>query len=126
MNRIMRALSLFIAVSMCFFIVESCNEVTVSPLNLYDSYYPISIGEERIYTVDSIAFDNFNNRIDTFYYRQREVIVDTFRNSQQNLMFLGQIFKEDTAGNIWNNNGTFFIEKSKHINLFYNKNKALL
>lgn len=43
------------------------------------SYLPLSVGEERIYKVDSIAYDDFTGTIDTVVYFLKERIQSEFQ-----------------------------------------------
>lgn len=41
-------------------------------------YFPVNIGHELIYDIDSIVYNDFNNSVDTFTSQRKELIADTF------------------------------------------------
>lgn len=41
-------------------------------------YFPVNVGHQLIYEVDSIVYDDFNGSVDTFTYQCKEIIADTF------------------------------------------------
>lgn len=64
-------------------------------------YYPIAIGKSWTYHIDSIYYsDNLGNiEIDTIRGLYRETIVDTFKNSSDNVIY--RVLKEKLENNIW-------------------------
>lgn len=63
-------------------------------------YYPLSVGNTWTYRIDSIHFDAFAKSIDTFHLFEKQVIVDTFRGDQNQLIYLTDILRStDEKGN---------------------------
>lgn len=87
--------------------VQSCKkDDDETPVALYtgQNYYPDEIGIERTYLVDSIAWDEFTNTIDTFRYYYREVIASHYTdNSGRKTQRIERFLFDSTAGNwvIW-------------------------
>jgi len=63
-------------------------------------YYPLQIGLERLYDVDSIVYDDFTNSVDTDRFQLREVCVDTFHDLEGRIAyrFERSIQRSDTGG----------------------------
>lgn len=66
-------------------------------------YYPLQIGQSRIYAVDSIIFDpaQFGISIDTFSGFFRELIVDTLRSSADELLYRVERYYRKTVDDPW-------------------------
>jgi len=64
-------------------------------------YYPIALGKSWTYQIDSIYYsDNLGNiEIDTVRGLYRETIVDTFKNSSNNIIY--RVLKEKFENNSW-------------------------
>ena len=72
-NRIIILSSLII-----LFVACSKEEASNTPSYDIHNYYPIEIGAEYVYLVDSIYHDDFNDQVDTFQFQLKEVYTDTF------------------------------------------------
>ena len=68
----------------------TCKEEVAAPVLQYRyEYFPLSIGQERLFIVDSILFDPLGNRvqIDSSKTFIRELVVDTFRSASNTLEY---------------------------------------
>ena len=68
----------------------ACNEEVAAPALEYRyEYFPLAIGQERLFIVDSILFDPLGNRvqIDSSKTFIKELVVDTFRNASNGLEY---------------------------------------
>jgi hypothetical protein len=68
----------------------TCKEEVAAPVFQYRyEYFPLSIGQERLFVVDSILFDPLGNRvqIDSSKTFIKELVVDTFRNASNALEY---------------------------------------
>jgi hypothetical protein len=85
----------------------SCNkDEEDSPTSFYTgkNYFPDEVGIDRVYLVDSIAWDEFTNTIDTFSYYYREVIESHYTDiAGRNTQRIERFLYDSTAGNwvIW-------------------------
>ncbi len=71
----------FLKYSLVFLLVSSffsCRKTIREKVAINYSYYPINIGHEITYLVDSIVYDDFTNTIKNFKYKIREVNVSSF------------------------------------------------
>jgi len=86
---------------------QSCKkDEEETPISLYtgQNYYPDETGIERTYLVDSIAWDEFTNTIDTFRYYYREVIESHYTdNAGRKTQRIERFLFDSTAGTwvIW-------------------------
>lgn len=57
------------------FLINSCDtyQKIDEPLQMHRSYYPVDTGNEYTFRVDSIYYDEFNNKIDTFQFVEKWV-----------------------------------------------------
>ena len=72
---------------LCFLsmsLILSCDKEDDSAPSVYTGkdYFPDTDGIERIYLVDSVAWDDFNNTVDTFQYFMKEVIAGHYSDNQ--------------------------------------------
>ena len=65
-------------------VLGACNKQTIQPPSqgLGWDYQPLTKGHYVIYDVDSIIFDDFNKRIDTFRLEMKDEIGDQFVDDQ--------------------------------------------
>ena len=80
-------------------LVLSCNETKeVGPENLGYDYYPIELGQYRIYEVEEINYKLIG--FDTSHYQLRETIIDSIKSEDQT-NYLIRRDKRDTAIDEW-------------------------
>jgi hypothetical protein len=96
---------LFIFV-LALFAVSCSKDDETTPASYYtgQNYFPDDTGIVRIYVVDSVAYDEFTNTVDTFRYYFREVIESHFLdNSGRKTQRIERYLYDSTAGNwiIW-------------------------
>lgn len=92
-------LLLFMGLVLC-----ACKEEVAAPtLQFRYEYFPLIIGQERLYVVDSILFDPLGNRvkIDTTTTYIREIVVDTFRNVQRELEYRIERYERSVSNAPW-------------------------
>ncbi len=65
-------------------------------------FFPLAIGQERIYEVDSIVFDlNAAQRIDSVSFFWKEVVSDTFRDAGEVLWYAIERYRRDADTLPW-------------------------
>lgn len=84
---------------------------TTSNMNFGYTYFPNQVGLTRIYQVDSIFWDDFNNTHDTVSYKLKEVIDSNYLDNQQRITQRISRYKLDSLGNwiiykVWASNRT--------------------
>lgn len=102
------------------FLLLSCKKETSTPLDLgvYTDYYPLNIGNYHTYLVDSIFYDDFNAKSDTFQYQLKEMITDTFFDEEEQLNYrLERFYKYKTKNESfdtipWQLKNVWFITKT--------------
>jgi hypothetical protein len=69
--------SIFLTLTIACF---ACRQEQSESTPRYDihEFYPLQVGAEYTYLVDSIYHDDFNEKIDTFQFQLKEVYTDTF------------------------------------------------
>jgi hypothetical protein len=67
------------------------------------AYFPLFVGMERVYSIDSLAYDNNAGitQIDTFRYVYREVITEKMTNGAGEEQYVVSRFYADTLGGNW-------------------------
>lgn len=64
-------------------LIISCeDDDATSTVDFAYDYQPLSIGQESIFQVDSILYDDFSNTIDTLSFQRREFIASSFTNAE--------------------------------------------
>ncbi len=76
MNMIKTALA--ITVSVVIMMQICCTKKDLPENPYYYDYFPIITGSWIVYDVDSIVYDELNNRVDTFYFRIRETVKEKY------------------------------------------------
>jgi hypothetical protein len=84
--------------------IWGCKEETVvldTPFQY--EYFPLMLGQQRNFIVDSVLFDPQGSRvsIDTTTTFVREVVVDTFRNANKDLEYRIERFERSNAQDNW-------------------------
>lgn len=80
----MKITSTGILIVALFLFMTSCTEKKDEPVEMGYEYWPVNVGDYRIYQVDSIIWDDFYNpvRIDTFSYKVKEVIASEIKDAE--------------------------------------------
>lgn len=73
----------------------ACRQETQEPTPTYNihDYYPMKIGAEYIYLVDSINHNDFTETTDTFQFQLKEVYTDTFSDINGEIAYRIERFK---------------------------------
>lgn len=91
--------------SAAVFVFLSCNKSTIDDfeVELGYRYFPLEIGQSRLYAVDSVIFDPTAqfNRIDTVSGFFREDLVDTLRDNSGALQFRIERYYRREASDPW-------------------------
>lgn len=94
--------------------LAACKEEIAPRTPLYQSYFPIEVGSEWIYEVDSFVYDDFSNSIDTFQFRIKEIVDTTYIDNEGRTTFISYVYKE-IAPDVWE------AYKTHTSNIFRNK-----
>jgi hypothetical protein len=78
---------------------DESSEVNTSILGY--QYQPLSIGQELIYQVDSIAYDDFTGTVDTLSYKLKEVTEEVLLSLEGNKEYLISIYKRSSDTINW-------------------------
>jgi len=57
------------------------------------TYLPLEVGQERIYRIDSISYDDFTGTIDTVIFFERQLIVDTQEDLSGRLNYRTEVYR---------------------------------
>ena len=60
----------------------SCKKENALPEDMGYSYYPVNVGHWVIYDVDSISYNDFTGKIDSFKYQIRELVAGNFEDAE--------------------------------------------
>ncbi len=111
---------LLLIVALC---IGSCSKEEVdteSNLGIYTDYYPLSIGNYHTYLVDSIYYNDFTGKSDTFQFQLKELIADTFYDESNLLNYRLERFHKfkDTSNTsfstiAWSFTDVWFITKTE-------------
>ena len=94
-----RILFLFIALAL----ISCNNEDDVDlPANFQGyTYLPLEIGQERIYQIDSISYDDFTGTVDTVIYFERQLIISSEIDLGGRINYKAEIFRRNADTLDW-------------------------
>ncbi len=100
MNKVFSLIGILLILAMA-----SCKEETEDPVDMGYDYFPVATGFYHIYNVDSIVFDDYNDRVDTFNYKVKMLVEEQFTNDNDIKSFRWKKFvKTDTTNWEFSNN----------------------
>lgn len=73
----------------------------LEPADLNYDYYPLSAGNSWTYKIDSVVYDDFNQRIDTFSFLQKEQIESIWTSTFQDTSYRLQYFQKENDSDLW-------------------------
>ncbi len=104
----MRVLAIIITLSF----ISSCNEkLEVTPGDRGENFYPISIGQYRIYDVEEIIYNI--SSFDTSLYQLRETIFDSIVSPDQTT-YLIRRDKRDMAQDEWESDSVWTVSRTEN------------
>lgn len=65
------------------------------------NFFPLAIGKQITYQVDSVFYDDFNNTVDSSTFHIKEQVTDTFTDNSGNLNFSIWKYRRDNASAPW-------------------------
>lgn len=75
---------------------ENCCEDIVDQPTV-NHYVAVEVGDEKVYRIDSIKYDDFSGTVDTLTHWRRELTVETFRDLENRLNYRQEIYvREDS------------------------------
>jgi hypothetical protein len=111
-----RVTQLFLIPTLLFISVFTSCERQVIPfeeVELGMEYFPTTIGHEIIYDVDSIIYNDFALRTDTFRMQFKDIIVDTFFDNENRLSHKVQRFIRPDDTFPWSELSTHYFTSNK-------------
>lgn len=96
---------------LCVLVLGACNKQTIQPQpnNLGFDFQPLEKGHYVIYDVDSIIFDDFNQRIDTFSLEMKDEIGDSIIDDEGRTSYLVKRSTRYKSTDPWVTNHIFYI-----------------
>lgn len=79
----------------------SCNKSKETYTDESKNYFPLAMGKQVVYEVDSILWNDFTCKTDTHHYEMRRTIADTFRDNASRLCHTIDIEIRDSANMEW-------------------------
>lgn len=76
-------------------------------VNFGYNYLPLEVGEWIEYKVDSTAFDEFNQTVETFNFFQREEVVETYQDLEGRDVFRIELFRKSSQSDAYQIQRTF-------------------
>lgn len=101
-NNFMKFLLLILS-CLCILLV-SCDETEDFVLDTKEAYYPLEIGKYITYSVDSIRYSSSSGGgidVDTSTFQWQEMVVDTFRDGANRLVYEVERMRRDSASQNW-------------------------
>lgn len=94
---------LLLLLLLCFGLFACKEQVAAPALEYRYEYFPLSIGQERLFVVDSILFDPLGNRVqvDSSKTFVRELVVDTSRNASNALEYRIERYERRNSSTPW-------------------------
>ncbi|MBO6515480.1 MAG: hypothetical protein JJ975_02920 [Bacteroidia bacterium] len=101
-----------------------CREVE-QPQPIGKDYFPIAVGNEWVYSIDSIFYDGFNEKRDSFRYYRREVVTEVFESDGGEQRFSADVFfKTDSTD--WKYKSTFTLYKNDYRGVRITNNNQIM
>lgn len=72
----------FISILLIILAVSCKKDKVLPPVDMGYNYFPINIGHWVAYQVDSIVWDDFTQKIDTFHYKIKELVESEFTDAE--------------------------------------------
>lgn len=102
--------------SLLFFLVvwvvflQGCKRqvIPAEDIDLGKEYYNLTVGYDIEYAVDSIIYDDFNQRIDTFSLEFKDAVVDTFTDNEGRLSYRIQRYYRQDSTYAWSEHYNFY------------------
>jgi len=95
----------FLLVFSCLCIIfASCDETEEFIVDTKDAYYPLEIGKYITYSVASIRYSSISGggtNVDTSNFQWREMVVDTFRDGENRLVYEVERMRRANASEDW-------------------------
>lgn len=83
----------------------SCEDEDTEPLSedfFFYQYFPLQVGQEHVYQIDSIIYDDFSGSVDTFRHQRREVVEGTFLDNEAREAYIIGIYRRLDSSFNWN------------------------
>lgn len=100
------ALVLMIGLNACSSEIDQVDDIDAG----YD-YYPLELGREWVYQSDSIIVLRSGTMRDTLISQIREVVVDTLRNLEGNLLYKLDRFIDKSGNGVWKRMNSWYVLK---------------
>ncbi len=81
----MKYLKTGIILLLFFVFFVSCKKETEIPFNMGYKYFPVNTGHWVIYNVDSISYNDFTGKIDSFNYQIKELVESVYTDNSGNV-----------------------------------------
>ncbi len=82
----------------------SCEDEDTEPLSddfFYYQYFPLQLGQEHVFQIDSILYDDFSGSVDTLSHQRREVVERTFIDNENREAFIVGIYQRADSSASW-------------------------
>lgn len=108
---------IFLTIVLAFFMLAGCkkNEVETNSSDLGASYFPLSVGQVKIYSVDSIIYNSLSNTKDSIRSYIKEIITEMDKDSSgfTNYKVLCYTASDTTAS--WKYNSFYYYKKNNYL-----------
>lgn len=103
-----------IAVSVLYFTGCAKETEVIDESTFGYDYFPLSTGQVRVYSSDSIIYDNNGTKIDTFRSFIKEEIAEVFENENNTISYrVNRFFRQDTS-RAWTRMNTWTASREKN------------
>lgn len=82
-----RVVYIFVLFALLFSACSEDDEGTNMQLSTGQEYYPIYIGQESVFQIDSIQYDDFTGRVDTLRHQRRELVEEQLTDGENRLAY---------------------------------------
>lgn len=99
----MKLIKVFISLSIFLFIAcSSDDEVKLESLKFQGfEYAPLKVGQESIFDIDSIIYNEFTGRVDTLRIQERELIKEQIVDASGRPAFLAELYRRNSDTLNW-------------------------
>ena len=122
MQKIKKYISLVIFVLLFW----QCSEIRqVDPLSLGSQYFPLKVGDYRIYNVSGVRYINIQDSIE-YAYQLKESVIDSFTNLESGISFTIQREKRNSELDTWAIDSIWTARKTERTAIMVENNMPII
>jgi hypothetical protein len=108
-----KPLLVLLCLSLCGFFLNSCKNETENPdTQTFAQYYPLAVGQYRIYQCDSLFYNDFTGQTDTFRFWIKERLESAFTDNSGQTAYRIERYKRVYGSSAWTLNDVWMCSRT--------------